>query len=119
MLFGVMLFGGFIISVCKVYGCNFDGMICLVVEFNLGVDYFGILVLFFGVVEFGVDGVGVLGFDDVVFYLVIILDCGYCMLVCGLVCEFVCVYDLDFVDFVSNLWVLLLFIEGLVWLLMV
>ena len=44
------------------------------------------------------DGIDVLGLDDVVFDLAITPDRGYCLSVRGIAREIACAYDLDFVD---------------------
>ncbi len=99
---GTVLPGGFTITARKTYGHNSDGMICSASELGLGADHSGILVLPPGTAEPGADGVAVLGLDDVVFYLAITPDRGYCMSVRGLAREIACAYDLDFVDPASN-----------------
>lgn len=112
---GTILPGGFTITARKTYGRKSDGMICSAAELGLGADHSGILVLPAGTAAPGASGVGVLGFDDVVFHLAITPDRGYGMSVRGLAREIACAYDLDFVDPASSQVVPPLPVEGEAW----
>jgi len=100
---GAMLPGDFHIATRKTYGRTSDGMICSAAELGLGsgnssFDHSGILVLPPGAADPGIDAIGVLGLDDVVFDLAVTPDRGYCMSVRGIAREIACAYDLEFVD---------------------
>lgn len=75
------------VSIC---GVEFNGMMCLMCEFEFGEDYDGIIELFEDVL-IGIVYLDYVGFIDLVIDVVIIFNCQDCMGVCGIVCDFVVV----------------------------
>lgn len=85
------------------YGYMFDGMLCVFDELGIGVDDVGIIILLL-LVEgyqfvFGEDVLLIFGVFEEVLDVDVILDIGYCMLMCGIVCEVVYVMLVYFCDF--------------------